>query len=70
MENDRVYWHAAFTPAMKLELREDKDNLAFETEYQLTSEPIMTDLLIIKKDPGVTVKNEIGRFFKGHNILE
>ena len=70
MENDRVYWHAAFTPAMKLELREDKDNLEFETEYQLNSEPIMTDLLIIKKDPGVTVKNEIGRFFKGHNILE
>lgn len=70
MANDRVYWHAAFPAAMKLELRDNKGDLEYDTEYRLNAEPIMVDFLIIKKDPGVVIKNEIGNFFKGHNLLE
>ncbi|MBR5336580.1 MAG: hypothetical protein IK152_01205 [Lachnospiraceae bacterium] len=70
MENERIYWHAAFPAAMKLEFRENKENLEYETEFQLNAEPISVDLLIIKKPPEVMIKNELGRFFKEYNLLE
>ena len=32
--------------------------------------PLRIDLLIIRKKPGEVIKNEIGTFFLGHNIIE
>ena len=35
-----------------------------------TTRPLEIDLLVIKKDPGVQMVNEMGKLFRGHNIVE
>ena len=55
---------------MKLELREDKEYLEYTDEYHLSSKPLQIDLLIIKKVQGVELKNEIGKLFRRHNLIE
>ncbi len=56
--------------ATEWELKENKDDLEFEPEHILNKEPIKMDMLVIKKHPNVTIQNEIGRIFRGHNVLE
>lgn len=70
MNDTKIQWHPGFVAAMNLELKEYKDNLIFEKEYNLNTKPLEIDLLIIKKETAAHISNEIGRFFKGHNILE
>ena len=67
---DKKQWHPAFCAAMELELREDKDILNYDREHNLSKKPLQIDLLIIKKEPDRKLKNEIGDFFLGHNIIE
>lgn len=55
---------------MELELRENKKDLAYEREHNLSRMPLKIDFLVICKKAGVTIKNEIGRFFLGNNIFE
>ncbi len=55
---------------MNLELKEFRDNLIFQKEYNLNTKPLEIDLLIIKKQTAVPISNDIGQFFRGHNILE
>lgn len=62
--------HPAFVAAMGLELKQNRDDLIFEKEYNLNTKPLEIDLLVIKKAALVQVSSEIGRLFKGHNILE
>ena len=66
----RTQWHPAFCAAMRLELIENKADLDYENEYNLNSKPIQMDLLVIKKSRDVEIKNEIGKIFRGHNIME
>ena len=66
----RIQWHPAFCSAMHLEFRDNKDDLVFENEHNLSTKPLGIDLLIIKKEPNVKIQNEIGRYFKTHNIIE
>lgn len=72
MEVDELkkQWHAPFCAAMRLELRANKDILQFINEYNLSFKPLQLDLLIIKKTNGVPIINEIGKIFRGHNIIE
>lgn len=63
-------WHPAFCSAIKLELAADKKYLEYTNEYNLTRKPLQIDLLIIKKAKEYQVKNEIGRIFRTHNIME
>lgn len=63
-------WHPAFCSAIKLELRENKDILDYTNEYNINTKPIEVDLLIIKKPGDAAVHNELGRIFRGHNIVE
>ena len=70
MKDTKIQWHPAFVAAMGLELKQNRGDLIFEKEYNLNTKPLEIDLLIIKKAASVQVSNEIGRFFKGHNILE
>ncbi len=70
MEEKKIQWHPAFTAAMELELSESRDNLIFEKEYNLNSKPLELDLLVIKKENDTEIKNEIGKFFRKHNIME
>jgi hypothetical protein len=67
---EKIQWHSAFCGAAELELRENKDDLEFEQERVLGKQPPRTDLLIIKKHLDAKIKNEIGRLFKGHNVVE
>jgi hypothetical protein len=67
---DKNYWHPAFDGAAELEFRDNKGDLEFLREYNLSKEPIRVDLLVVKKIGSVKIKNEIGFIFKEHNILE
>ena len=64
------HWHPAFCGATEWELKDNKNDLEFNLEHVLSKEPLRMDMLVIKKDPKVSIKNEIGRIFKRHNILE
>lgn len=70
METSRIQWHPAFTAAVYLELSSNLDSLTITREYNLNVKPLQTDLLIIKNHADVMLDNEIGKIFKGHNILE
>ena len=67
---DKIQWHPAFCSAMELELREYKKYLRYEREHNLRKMPLKIDFLVIRKNPGVTIKNDIGDFFLGNNIFE
>lgn len=66
----RTQWHPAFCAAVRLELVENKADLDYTNEYNLNSKPIQMDLLVIKKSKDVEIKNEIGKIFRSHNIME
>ena len=70
MKDTKVQWHPGFVAAMNLELAKNRENLEFVKEYNLNTKPLEIDLLVIKKDSGVMIDNEIGMIFKGHNIIE
>lgn len=70
MSDTKIQWHPGFVAAMTLELREYRKDLVFEKEYNLNTKPLEIDLLIIKKEASVHISNDIGDFFRGHNILE
>jgi hypothetical protein len=66
----KLQWHPGFLQAIKLELSNYKESLEFKYEYQLTSEPLRIDLLIIKKPKSMVVDKNIARIFKADNLLE
>jgi len=66
----KLDWHPAFLQAIKQELSDYKDSLEFKYQYQLTSEPLRIDLLIIKKPKQVKIDKNIARIFRTENILE
>jgi hypothetical protein len=68
--SDKIKWHPGFYGAAELEFRKNKDDLEFEREYNLSKEPLRTDLLIVKKHADVQIENEIGWIFKRFNIIE
>ena len=65
---EKLQWHPAFYAATELELRENYDDLEFESKHNLSKAPLQMDLLIIKKRRDVELKNEIGRMMRKHNI--
>ncbi len=67
---DKIAWYPGFYGAAELELRADSDMLTFIQEYNLSKEPLRAELLVIRKEPDVQISNEIGKIFKGHNIIE
>lgn len=69
-KDKKVQWHPAFYSAMHLELRENKDDLEFTEELILNTLPLRVDMLVVKKKIPCEIKNEIGRIFQTHNLLE
>ena len=69
-DHDKLKWHPAFLQAMQQELFDWRDMLEFKYEYQLTSEPLRIDLLIIKKPKDVTIEKNIARIFRTDNLFE
>lgn len=70
MKDVKIQWHSAFVSAMNLELAENRDALIYEKEFNLNTKPLIVDLLVIKKDNRIQISNEIGKLFRGHNIIE
>ncbi len=70
MKDTKIQWHPGFVAAMNLEFKENKKDLIFEKEHNLNTKPLEVDLLIVKKDAAIRVSNEIGAFFRGHNLIE
>ena len=68
--SNRTYWHPAFLLAVQMELFDYRDSLEFKHEYQLTSEPLRIDLLVIKKPKNVTIDKNIARIFRSDNLFE
>ena len=48
-ESERLAWHPAFFEAVQMELDEYRNDLQFISEYQLNTEPLKIDVVIIKK---------------------
>lgn len=63
-------WHLGFYGAMELEFKDNKDDLVFDREHQLSKKPLSADMLIIKKVDNAIIKNDIGKKFRKHNIIE
>jgi hypothetical protein len=69
-ETGRINWHPAFVEAIQMELDAYKDNLEFHSEYQLTSEPLRIDCVIIKKPPDLVIEKNIAVIFREFNLIE
>ena len=67
---DKIQWHPAFVSATEWELKDNRKDLEFDKEYSLGKAPLRIDMLIIKKQPKVKIKNEIGHIFREHNLIE
>lgn len=70
MKDTKIQWHPGFVADMNLEFEENRMDLVYEKEYNLNTKPLEIDLLVIKKDPDVVLVNEIGKLFRGYNIVE
>lgn len=69
-EFERTQWHPSFYAAMRLELRENREDLDFEAEKVLNVKPIQLDMLVIRRLQEIVVRNEIGAIFNKYNIFE
>ena len=46
--DNRVQWHPGFCAAMELELWDNRDDLEYEREYNLSKKPLQADLLVYR----------------------
>ena len=68
--SSNIYWHSGFYGGIELEFKAYKNDLTFDTERELSKEPLKMDMLIIKKNSVVEIKNQIGIIFRKYNVLE
>ena len=69
-ETTAIPWHPAFVEALKMELSAYQEVLDFQPEYQLTSEPLRIDCVVIKKLKNVAIKKNIAAIFREWNLIE
>ena len=53
-----------------MELDEYRNVLQFISEYQLNTEPLKIDVVIIKKSRDIPIKKNIAAIFRKENIIE
>lgn len=70
MQDKRIQWHPAFCSAMRLELKDNKNELDYYNEYNLSSKPLQMDLLVVRRYGTDELCNAIGKIFLTHNIME
>jgi hypothetical protein len=70
MAKETIKWHTAFVEALQLELEQYQDILEFKPEYQLNDEPLIMDVLVVKKVKDVVIAKNIGAIFKSDNVVE
>jgi len=69
-EKQHIHWHPAFVEALQKELEAYQDSLEFYPEFQLTTEPLRIDCVVIKKKKDVQIKKNIAAIFRTWNLLE
>ena len=69
-DNDKIKWHPGFANALKLEFYDNKNDLEYSEEVVLNKEALKMDMLVIKKKPGIILKNQLGEHFRQYNIIE
>ncbi|MGN0355962.1 MAG: hypothetical protein ACI4EI_12945 [Muricoprocola sp.] len=69
-QKTKIQWHPAFCAAAEIELRENKNELDFCPEYNLSKKPLQIDLLIVEKRGDIPIINEVGHIFKRYNVIE
>jgi hypothetical protein len=70
IEKSHIAWHPACVQAFQLELEQYRDILEFIPEFQLTSEPLRIDLVIIKKLKNIAIEKNIAAIFRSENLVE
>ena len=63
-------WHPAFYPGIQIEFQIESRRLDFIHEYTLGTEPVRTDMIIIKKTNDEPLRKNIGKIFRRYNIVE
>lgn len=69
-QDGKLPWHPAFSAALHIEFEDDLEHLHFHEEYPLGTQPMRMDILIIKKDPDVHIRKNIGQIFRTYNVIE
>ena len=70
METSHIPWHTAFIEAMQMELMPYLDILEFIPEFQLSTEPLRIDCVVIKKKKDAAIDKNIATIFREVNLLE
>jgi len=69
-EKQHIHWHPAFVEALQNELEAYQDALEFYSEFQLTTEPLRIDCVVVKKKKNVIIRKNIAAIFRTWNLLE
>ena len=67
---EHISWHPAFFEAIQRELAQYEDVFQFISEFQLTTEPLRIDLVIIKKLKDIPITKNIATIFRTDNLVE
>lgn len=63
-------WHPGFVAAMQMEFADNREDLEFIQEHNLSKKPLQIDLLVIKNSKNIVIRNGIGKLFRRYNIIE
>ncbi|MBP3199989.1 MAG: hypothetical protein J6N21_23745 [Butyrivibrio sp.] len=69
-EKERLDWHSGFDAGLRLSMRKYADDLKIEREHSLSDQPLRIDYLVLRKSSLTKIDNDLGRDFRGHNIIE
>lgn len=69
-KEEYLQWHPAFYATAQIELQEEAKYLIFEDEHQLSTKPMLIDVLVIKNEQKHKVQKNIGRIFQKYNLVE
>ncbi len=69
-ETSQIDWHSGFAGGLNLSMKDYMQDIEIRREVQLSKKPIRMDCLILKKKDDVIIDNDLGRGFRGHNIIE
>lgn len=62
--------NTVYCDALKIELATTDTNTGYKPDDCMYMKPVATYLLAILKSPDIEIQNDIGKIFKGHNLLD
>ncbi len=69
-QDGNLQWHPAFSAVLHIEFEDELEHLYFHDEFPLSRQPMRMDILIIKKNPDIQLRKNIGQIFRTYNIIE